>query len=196
VFFAGVVSAQYAGQLSSAGTVFKGKSKAGGYAGIYEGAFGVVGQYRYGVGGYSDVGLKAAVIDLKSNSNKGDMGFSVSADYKYQIMEVRIMDPIDLSLGGALELVKFNHFSNVMLGAVAIGSYPVAMNNGRNLIPYGRLVLGVDRSKVSGFDAKSEFNLSLNLGTTYELASGTIALAEFQIDSDVASFMLGLTFGL
>jgi len=196
LFFVSEAAAQYSAQLSPAGTVMKGISKAGSYAGIYEGAFGVLGQFRYGVGGYSDFGMKAAIIDLKSNSPKGDIGFCAAVDYKYQVMEVRIADPIDLSLGAALEIVKFNHFSNLMLGGAVIGSYPVALKNGRSLIPYGRLIMGFDRSRQSDNDAKTEFNLALNMGATYELSPSTDAVAEFQFDSDVAAFLMGLTFGL
>lgn len=195
LFLIPAAQAQYSAQLSTATPVLKGTSKAGGFLGIYDGAFGLLGQYRYGVGGYSDIGAKLAVIDLKSGSPRGDAGFSAAIDYKYQIMEVRIMDPIDLSLGGALEVVKFNHFSNFVINANAVGSYPILMSNGRNLTPYGRLLLGIERPHLKGTRAETDFKLSLNMGVTYDLSSSTEALAEIQIDSEYAAFLIGISFG-
>jgi len=187
--------AQYSAQLSPASPVLKGTSKAGGYIGIYDGAFGILGQYRYGIGGYSDLGLKLAFIDLDSGSPEGDVGFSAAIDSKYQMMEVRIMDPIDLSLGGVFEIVKFNHFSNLVAGPIAVGSYPILIKNGRNLTPYGRLLIGLERSHLSGVKAETDFKLALNMGVTYDLSSSTESLAEIQIDSKYAAFLIGLSFG-
>ena len=200
VLFSGTnVFAQYAAQLSPAGTVLKGSSKGGGYVGIYDGAFGILGQYRFGIGGYSDLGFKAGIIDLESGSDEGDVGISLGVDTKYQVMEVRIMDPVDLSIAGVFELVKFNHFSNLTIGGAVIGSYPVELKNGRRLSPYGRLLLGFERSNQSwagSGGSDTEFNLTLNMGCTLELSGSTEAVAEIQIDSDVAALMMGLSFGL
>ncbi|MEE9553287.1 MAG: hypothetical protein V3W18_03225 [candidate division Zixibacteria bacterium] len=200
VLFLGTsVFAQYAAQLSPAGCVLKGSSKGGGYVGIYDGAFGVLGQYRIGIGGYSDLGFKAGIIDLESNSGKGDIGISLGVDTKYQVMEVRIMDPVDLSIAGVFELVKFNHFSNLSIGGAVIGSYPVELKNGRQLNPYGRLLLGFERSNQSwagSGGSSTDFNLTLNMGCTLELSGNTEAMAEIQIDSDVAALVMGLSFGL
>ena len=190
------VFAQYSAQLSPAGTVLKGQSKGGAYVGIYDGAFGVLGQFRHGIGGYSDFGLKLGLIDLDSDSREGDVGFTLGADTKYQIMEVRIMDPIDLSIGAVFELAKFNHYSNMTIGGAVIGSYPVELKNGRRLIPFGRLLIGVERSDPSWAGSNTDFNLSLNMGCTLELSGSTEAVAEIQLDNDVAALIMGLSFGM
>jgi hypothetical protein len=187
--------AQYGAQLSPAATVLKGQSKGGAYIGIYDGAFGVLGQYRIGIGGYSDLGFKMGVIDLDSNSPQGDVGLSLAVDTKYQIMEVRIMDPVDLSVGGVLEFVKFNHYNNFVFGGSAVGSYPVELKSGRLLVPYSRLIIGFNRSDPDWGGSDTDFNLGLNLGSTLELSTSTEAVAEFQIDNDAAAFLMGLSFG-
>ncbi len=79
-------AAQYAAQLSTAGTVLKGSAKGGGFVGIYDGAFGISGQYRYGIGGYSDIGGKLGIIDLDSKSKDGDLGLFIALDSKFQIL--------------------------------------------------------------------------------------------------------------
>ncbi len=196
LFLSSNLYAQYAAQLSPAGTVLKGTNRGGAYVGIYDGAFGVLGQLRHGIGGYSDVGLKAGIIDLDSNSPEGDVGFTLGIDTKYQVMEVRIMDPIDLSVGAVFELVKFNHFNNLVVGGTLIGSYPIELKNGRKLNPFGRLIMGFERGDPSGASAETDFNLALNMGCTLELSGSTEALAEFQVDSDVAALLIGLSFGL
>ncbi len=189
-------TAQYAAQLATAGTVLKGSSRGGGFVGIYDGAFGVLGQYRYGIGGYSDIGGKLGIIDLDSGSKEGDLGFFIAVDSKYQVMEVRIMDPIDLSIGGTFEIAAFDHFNNLILGGFAVGSYPVALKNGRILSPYGRIILGFNRTASSWRPSSTEFDLGLNMGVTMELSSSTLALAEFQIDDNTAAFLMGIEFGL
>lgn len=188
-------TAQYAAQLSAAGTVLKGSSTGGGFVGIYDGAFGILGQYRYGIGGYTDIGGKLGIIDLDSGSREGDLGFFIGADSKYQIMEVRIMDPIDLSLGGAFELALFDHFNSLIIGGFAVGSYPVTLRSGRVLSPYGRLIMGFNRTDFRG-RSDTEFDLGLNMGVIMELSSSTRALAEIQIDDNTAAFLMGLEFGL
>ena len=189
-------TAQYAAQLSAAGTVLKGSSTGGGFVGIYDGAFGVSGQYRYGIGGYSDIGGKLGIIDLDSGSREGDLGLFIAVDSKYQVMEVRIMDPIDLSLGGAFELALFDHFNSLIIGGFAVGSYPVTLKNGRILTPYGRLIMGFNRTNSNWGRSDTDFDLGLNMGVIMELSSSTRALAEIQIDDNAAAFLMGLEFGL
>ena len=189
-------TAQYAAQLSGAGTVLKGSAVGGGYVGVYDGAFGILGQYRYGIGGYTDIGGKLGIIDLDSGSKEGDVGFFIGVDSKYQVMEVRIMDPIDLSIGGAFEFAVFDHFNSLILGGFALGSYPVTLRNGRVLSPYGRLIMGFNRGDPDPGPSDTEFDLGLNMGVTMELSSSTRALAELQIDNDTAAFLMGLEFGL
>ena len=185
--------AQYSGQLSTAETVLKGTSVGSGFVAVYEDGFGVIGQYRVGFGGYSDIGGKAGIIDY----DKGDQtGFFVGVDYKYQIMEVRIQDPIDMSIGGLVDFAHFEHFNLLSLGGFLTGSYPFEMDSGRKIAPYGRLILRIDREDPDYFDSDTDFNIGLNAGGALELSSSTSAYAELQLDNIQTAFFMGVSFGL
>ena len=185
--------AQYSGQLSTAETVLKGTSVGSGFVAVYEDGFGVIGQYRVGFGGYSDIGGKAGIIDY----DKGDQtGFFVGVDYKYQIMEVRIQDPIDMSIGGLVDFAHFEHFNLLSFGGFMTGSYPFEMDSGRKIAPYGRLILRIDREDPDYFDSDTDFNIGLNAGGALELSSSTSAYAELQLDNIQTAFFMGVSFGL
>jgi len=182
---------QFSGYLSTAETVLKGTSTGSAFVGIYEDGYGVVAQYRRGVGGYTDMGIKLGLVDYDG----GGSGFLASLDSKYQIMEVRIQDPLDLSVGGKIEIDVFENVNILSFGGFLTGSYPVAMKSGRALIPYGMLILRIDRSDPDHGDGDSEFNIGLNVGSALELSSSSKAYAEIQLDNEVA-FYMGVEFGL
>lgn len=187
-------SAQFSGQLSSSVPVPQGYSRGGGYVGIYDGGIGVLGQYRAGVGSYTDIGFKLGIIDW--DSNHGDnTGADLAFDLKYLVLEERLRDPINLSVGGNLELGVFEHVNIFSLGINTIGSYPVKLRNGRILDPYGRLLFRVERSDPDFGDGDTDFEIGFNMGVTFDLNRSTHALAEIQFD-DPTAFFLGLSFGL
>ncbi|UCE67871.1 MAG: hypothetical protein JSU85_07660 [Candidatus Zixiibacteriota bacterium] len=188
-----ITLAQYSGQLSIAETVLKGTSIGSGFVAVYEDGFGVIGQYRVGFGGYSDIGGKAGIVDY----DKGDQtGFFMGVDYKYQIMEVRIQDPVDMSIGGLVDFAHFEHFSLLSFGGFLAGSHPYRMSSGRKITPYGRLILRIDREDPDNFDPDTDFNIGLNFGGALELSSSTNAHAEFQLDNIQTAFFMGVSFGL
>jgi len=185
--------AQYSGQLSTAETVLKGTSVGSGFVAVYEDGFGVIGQYRIGFGGYSDIGGKAGIVDY----DKGDQtGFFVGIDYKYQIMEVRIQDPLDMSIGGLLDFAHFEHFSLLSIGGFLSGSYPIEMSSGKKITPYGRLILRIDREDPDNFDPDTDFNIGLNVGGKLEISTSASAYAELQLDNIQTAFFMGVSFGL
>jgi hypothetical protein len=55
--------AQFLGQLTPAPTVNQGEALVGAYLGVYEDAFSLFGQFRYGIVKYFDVGLKMGMIN-------------------------------------------------------------------------------------------------------------------------------------
>ena len=186
---------QYSGQLSPAETVLKGYSQAGAYVAVYEKAFGVLGQYRRGVGGYTDFGAKLGFMDIDDGRDKGGAGLMANFDIRYQVMEVRIEDPLDLSIGAAFEFLKVEHLTVFSVGGMGIGAYPIKLKNGRALTPYARLILRVERNDYDVGDADQDFDIGLNLGSTLELSASTRAVAEIQMDDKFGLFM-GLEFGL
>jgi hypothetical protein len=182
-------TAQYSGQLGPAGTIEKGSSQGIGNVGLYDGAIGLIGTYRYGIGGYSDAGARVGFIDFNQNHNS-ETGVVLGGDIKYQVMEVRIKDPIDLSVGGLLESVVGTPANYFALGGFVTGSYPVKLNSGKILSPYGRIVFRIDWVK-----SESDFDLGFNAGTSLNLNNNTSLSAEFQFD-DPFGFLIGLSFGL
>jgi len=188
------VFAQYSGQLSTASTTPEGTSKTGVYAGIYDHAIGLLGQYRYGVGAYTDIGFKLGVLDLDRGLND-NAGLDFAFDFKYKVMEKSLRDPFDLSLGGLGEVLVVNDFNIFSVGANAIGSYPVKLHNGRILEPYGRLNLRFQRVGVSGGHSNTDLEIGLNMGASFELNRTTKAIAELQFD-DPFAFFLGVDFEL
>jgi len=190
-----IAFAQFSGQLSTAETAIKGTSVGSGFVSVYEDGFGVIGQYRIGFGGYSDIGGKLGIIDYEK-ANVDQTGFFVGVDYKYQIMEVRIQDPIDLSIGGMLDFAHFEYFSLLSFGGYLAGSHPYEMTSGRKITPYGRLILRLDREDPDIGDTDTDFNIGLNFGGALELSSSTSAYAELQLDNIQVAFFMGVGFGL
>jgi hypothetical protein len=190
--------AQYSGQLTSAVTTPSGISRLGVYTGIYDGAIGVLGQFRYGVDTYADIGFKIGVVDfdhavngLGVHETGGDFAF----DFKYRIMEKNLRDPFDLSAGAALEYVTVDEINIFSLGVNVVGSYPVALHNGRLLEPYGRLNLRAQHENPRVGNSSTDFEIGLNMGTSFELSKRTRAFAEMQFD-DPFAFYLGVDFDI
>lgn len=186
--------AQYSGQLSTTSTTPEGTSKTGIYAGIYDHAIGLLGQYRYGVGAYTDIGLKLGVLDLDRGLND-NAGLDFAFDFKYKVMERSLRDPFDLSLGGLGEVLVVSDFNIFSVGANAIGSYPIKLHDGHTLEPYGRLNLRVQRVSPGHHLSNTDFEIGLNLGTAFDLNKTTRAFAELQFD-DPFAFFLGVDFDL
>ena len=115
----GTALAQFSGQLSTPRTMDNGASLGGIYAGIYDDAIGVLGQYRYGVGGYTDIGFKLGLLDLDGRNSDAAIDFAF--DVKYQVMEMKMRDPFELSVDGAVELSHINRI--VVIDAVSNAPY-------------------------------------------------------------------------
>lgn len=191
-FTCSLAAAQFSGQLSTAETVLKGNSIGSGFVSVYEDGFGVLGQYRTGIGGYGDLGGKLGLIDYDPGDQTGVL---IGIDYKYQIMEVRIEDPIDMSVGGMMDLSLLEDFKTISFGAFLVGSRPIPMRSGRNIIPYGRLILRIDRTDPDIGPSDSDFNIGLNAGGKLEVSGSTNVFLELQLDEQTALY-LGVTFGL
>ena len=178
-------SAQFSPQLYPAGTVFKGKANFFGNVGIYDDAKTIVGAIKYGVGGYTDIDVRLGYIDVDGG---GDDGMILASNFRYQLMEVRIKDPLDFSVGGYFETILGWDDSNFKLGAFAVGSRPIALNDEKDLVPFGRLILRYDK-----YGDNDDVNIGLNLGSKYDLNPSTALSAEFQFD-DQFGFILGVIF--
>jgi hypothetical protein len=193
IFLATQAFAQYSGQFSTAITTPTGASRISAFAGIYDGALGIVGQYRYGINSDIDFGVKLGILDFDSPINEA--GIDLAGDFKYRLLQRELRDPFDLSLGGAAELTTVSGLDIFSVGFNAIGSYDVKLHNGRKLVPYGKLNLRVQRESPDRGHSNTDFEIGLNLGTSFELSKSTRAFGEFQFD-DPFAFYFGFDFDI
>ncbi len=187
ILTASLASAQFTPQLFPALTQPKGTSQVFGNIGIYDNFTEIAGGYKYGIGGYSDFDVRLGIID----PDHGDTGFLLAGNFRYQVMEVRIEDPVDMSVGGLFETVIGWDASNFSIGAFGVGSIPIAINEEKDITPYGRLTLRIDK-----YESDSEFNIALNLGSKYDLNETMALSAEFNIESDYFGFIVSYMYGL
>lgn len=179
--------AQFSAQLFPAETVLKGNTVVFTNVGAYDDAMTFIAGGRRGIGGYTDAGVRMGFVDY----DKGlDDGFLLAGDMRYQLMELRIQDPLDLSVGGSMETILGVGKGNISLGGFVVGSRPIALTDDMDLWPYGRLIMRWDK-----FGDHNEFNIGLNLGSSLELNPTTRVSAEFQFD-DQFGFIVGVAFGL
>jgi hypothetical protein len=184
--------AQFSGQLSTPEPVEKGYSRGGFYVGLFDDATGVLGQYRYGIGGYTDIGFKLGIVDWDQGRDS-NTGLNLNFDMKYQAMDAELRDPINLSAGGVIDFLKVENANVFSLGGYALGSYPVKLRNGRTLEPYGRLIFRVERTSVDNYGDDTDFEIGFNMGTSFEISKRVRALGEFQFDENFG-FLMGLDF--
>ncbi|MGB8657210.1 MAG: hypothetical protein WCE90_05430 [Candidatus Zixiibacteriota bacterium] len=199
-------SAQFLGQLSPAPTLHRGDSFVGGYLGVYEHAFSLIGQYRFGMARYVDLGLKLAMVNL--NSGGGDnTGLALSGDAKYWFMERATGDPIDLSFGGGMEYAKISDFSIFGLGINTVGSYKIEYGKDKSVTPYGCLNLrwartssdksgdGNGKEDGGGSSSHSDVDVALALGAELKVSSRMHLIGELEID-DYVGFIGGINYNL
>jgi len=152
------------------------------------------GSFSYGLSKYTDGRLKLGLYD----PDGGDTEITFGADFKWQLWSFgqQSNHPFDLALGGLFEFIDIAKNSSVFqVGVQSIGSYPVALKNGRTLTPYGRLNLRLESISIDGpagnGDSESNLRFGLNGGVAFELSSTIVVFGEFQIDGND-----GLFFGL
>jgi len=178
---------QFSAEISPAETVFPGRLEGLAYFGFYDDARALVGGLRYGLGSYTDGSLKFGVADF-DNAGPDDTGFILAGDFRYQIMELRLQDALDLSVGGLFETVLGFDTTPFSLGGFVVGSRHINLRGGGKLWPYGRLVLRWDH--IGDHD---DLNPGLVTGVNWPVTSGTSVSGELQFDNDVG-FVMGATF--
>lgn len=200
-------SGQFLGQLSPAPTLSKGDGMIGAYLGIYDDAFSVFGQFRYGIAKYVDWGLKGGMIDLNPGYGESNTGFAFGGDVKYWFMEKRTGDPIDASFGVGMEFLKVSDYSIFSIGANIITSYKIEYNEGRSVTPYGRLNVRWEKSsfesswrwpwgwKHEGNWSDSDMDVALALGADLKISSNMSLIGELEIDDNIG-FVAGINYNL
>ena len=199
-------SAQFLGQLSPAPTLQKGDALLGAYLGVYEDAFSIFGQFRYGIVTYFDLGFKMGMIDLDPGSGESDAGLTMGGDVKYWFMDQSSGDPLDISVGGGTEYLKVSDFSILTLGGNIITSYQIRYHDEKSVTPYGRLNIRWERQsfdkswhpqwggeKKNGSD--NDLKVALALGAELKLTSGLFLVGELEIDNNVG-FIGGINYNV
>ncbi len=196
------VSAQFLGQLSAAPTVEKGSGLLGAYLGVYDNAFSVFGQFRYGVMTYVDLGLKMGMINFDPGYGESNSGLTIGGDIKYWFMEKNSGDPLDISFGIGTEYLGISDFSIFSLGGNIIASYPIDYNEAKRVSPYGRLNVRWERAnfdkprsefggQASGGSSDSDMDVALAIGADLKLNPTLNLIGELEIDDNVG-FVAGV----
>jgi hypothetical protein len=199
-------SAQFLGQLSTAQTLNKKETMLGAYLGVYDDAFSVFGQFRYGMLTYLDFGFKMGMLNLDPSPEYGEegTGLTFGGDVKYWFMERESGDPLDLSFGGGMEFLKITDYSLFTLGGNVIASYEFEYGSQKSVSPYGRLNLRWERANFRGSwhliggDKKGDWtdddaDVALCLGADLKLWKDFNLVGELQIDDNVG-FVAGVNY--
>jgi hypothetical protein len=198
LLFATSARAQFLGQMTDARVLDQGHSLMGGYVGIYDDdGLALFGQYRYGFSRDIDGGFKLGFVDVGPED-----GIGVAGDARYQVLHQkpatpqRAGDPVDLSLGGGVELFFGDVFSIFSIQFNGMVSHRFVSASGRGMTPYGRAQVRIQRVGVdtpAGDFSDTEGEFGINAGGELEFSQGLSAVAELQLDSDVD---FGLLFGV
>jgi hypothetical protein len=200
------VSAAFLGQMRSAETSGWGSLNLLTGAGIFEDAFSLMGTVRYGIASQVDASASLVILDHEASD---DITFVIGGDLQYRISHFELGSPLDIAVGGGVEYYSLDvkgggsSASNLALGFNLIASRPVTTPAEFNFTPYGRLNLRVDRTSIDyerdlagslqNDATDSEFNIGLNLGSTFHLSSKVSLVGELQLDDQVA-FIAGINF--
>lgn len=208
---AGSASAQFLGQMSPASVLAQNAGKMGGYIVSADNAFAVVGSFRYGFGSFTEGRVRIGFID--QDGPHTDPHIIIGADAKYVLWKFNgnggtagttsqggFNNPIDLSLGAAMEYGVLESYDVLGLGGSVIASRPFLFTNGSSIEPYARLNLRYQRV---GYDdyfdnnvrvdggSDSDFEVGLNIGALFSVTPLVDFTAEIQLD-DQDAFMLGI----
>jgi hypothetical protein len=199
-------SAQFLGQLTPAPTVKQGEGLLGAYLGVYEDAFSVFGQFRYGIARYFDLGFKMGMIKLDPGYGESNTGLIVGGDVKYWFMEQQSGDPLDVSVGGGTEYFKISDYSVFSLGGNIVTSYEIRYAEGKSVTPYGRLNVRWEKQSFEraeswfwgweeGDRSDSDVDVAMALGAELKLSAGLFWVGELEIDDNVG-FVGGINYGV
>jgi len=200
-------SAQFLGQLTPAPTLNKGDGLIGAYMGVYEDAFSVFGQFRYGMAKYVDLGLKMGILNLDPGYGEGSSGLALGGDVKYWFMERNTGDPLDASFGIGTEYMNISDYSIFTLGANAVVSYQINYHERKSVTPYGRLNVRWERVsfenswrwplgwKYAGNWTDSDMDIALALGADLKISSNLSLIGELEIEDNVG-FVAGINYNM
>ena len=155
----------------------------GATVGFADNLFRILGFGRFNMAPKFDIGFEIAGDALNSNWR-----FGLGTDVKYAIIPTARTLPFDLSaqLGFGFQTgAGFTNF-DVPLGGVI--SYPIQMNSGRILQPYGGLYLIVRHFAYDALPDDTDLDVELRAGASLELIEAGDLFLTIHIGEDVAFF--------
>jgi len=186
------------GTLTTAQSLGQGRGNIGFGLGLAD-ATSFTGTFSYGLSKYTDGRLRLGLVD----PGKGvDTKVTIGADFKWQFWNVgpNTTNPFDFAIGGFFEYVDYSYLSVFQVGGQLIGSYPVRLNRGGILVPYGRFNARIESLSLNntppGVDAsQTNLEIGLNGGVKWEMTSTVSLFGEFQIDGN-DGFFFGADFNI
>ena len=178
------------GNLMTAQALGQGKGDFTAGVGIAD-ATSFFGQFNYGLSQYMNGRLKVGLADPGEGA---DTKLVLGADLMWQIWDYtgapENKHPFDMALGGMFEWADYEFISVIELGGFALGSYPIVMQNGSVLTPYGRF--GIRWENVDfdfpGAESNSDLEFGINGGLEWEITDATSLFGEFQFDGNDGVF--------
>jgi hypothetical protein len=198
------------GSLSTAQTLAPGHTALGAQVGVAD-ATSFYGSVSHGISSTGDGRLKIGFFDRDLVGTQ----FALGADMKWQLWDAfesnaegtvsRSKHPFDMALGPFVEWFNIGYDNNPVIesqnvfqvGLQMLGSYPIKLEKGGSLSPYGRVNArfeSIRANLVSGvpstFDTSEEhLALGLNGGVSWHpRASSIVLFGEFQIDGNDGVF--------
>jgi hypothetical protein len=187
------------GCLTTAKALGQGKGDLGAAIGLAD-ATSFTGSLAYGLSKYSDGRIKLGLYDPGGGA---DTKLVFGVDYKWQFWSYgpETKHPFDFATGAFLEYIDLEGISILQIGGQLLGSYPIAMSNGGNLTPYGRLNARLESISwdlpptAEGDDSESNLELGLHVGVQWEMSPTVALYGELQLDGNDGLF-LGIDFNV
>lgn len=154
------------------------------------------GQFNYGLSQYMNGRLKLGLADPGEGA---DTELTLGADLMWQIWDYtgapENKHPFDMGLGGVFEWADYGNLSVIQLGGFALGSYPIALEGGSVIAPYGRLGIRWENIDYDGGGSNSDLEFGINGGMKWEVTDATSLFGEFQFDGNDGVFF-GVNFNV
>jgi len=179
---AGAAGAQVFYQYPAAPVVTDSEPAAGGIFGIGENSLlRFLGYGRFDINRSFDMGLEL-VVDNQDVYTSSEWRFGIGADAKYSIRPDSTTLPFDLSVLVGFGFQSGGDLTNFDIPVAGVISRALALENGRQVVPYGGVYVIVRHASFSPSSLPSSSNtdvdLELRLGTSVELwESGDAFLA-------------------
>ncbi|UCD64992.1 MAG: hypothetical protein JSW34_06055 [Candidatus Zixiibacteriota bacterium] len=180
------------GALSTAGTLGMGNGNFGLSVGLAD-ATSFAGSFSYGLSAHTDGRIKLGLYD----PDGGDTEIAIGADFKYQLISVGGVSngPFDMAVGAFGEFFQAGAADVFLLGGQFLGSYPVKLQRGGTLTPYGRFNIRLESISIDVIDqSDTELEIGLNGGVEWTVTADIALFGEFQIDGNDGVFF-GVEFG-